>query len=41
MLTQKKEQYTSPESEVLELCSEGVNILMATGEPYYPGAPDD
>ena len=36
-----KDQYISPESEVLELCSEGENILIASDEYYYQGAPDD
>ena len=41
MITQPKEQYISPECEVLELCSEGENILIASDEYYYQGAPDD
>lgn len=41
MATKTKDQYISPESEVLEFCSEGENILMASDELYYPGPPDD
>lgn len=41
MNTQTKDRYVSPECEVLELCSEGENILIASDEYYYQGAPDD
>ena len=36
-----KDPYISPESEMLEICSEGVKILIASDEYYYQGAPDD
>lgn len=35
-----KDQYISPESEVLEICSEG-QMLVDSDEYYYQGAPDD
>ena len=41
MATKTKDQYISPDCEVLELCSEGENILIASDEYYYQGAPDD
>jgi hypothetical protein len=36
-----KDQYITPESEILEICFEGEKILVASDEYYYQGAPDD
>ena len=36
-----KDQYITPECEVLEINIEGEKILVASDEYYYQGAPDD